>query len=166
MRSSYALFSQNYHRNILQKNSTPPHGKSHNSILSVHAVLSLIIYYRLRAIDNRISHLDATVGWKTMHVDSIFFRQGHASLVTNPMLVLTDCINQFRRVFDRNQGTPTLGVDHVSVNKSLIHIINNLKTATGFTRVFGSIAQNLRHQLKLRRMSQNDICAELREQLN
>ena len=64
--------------------STTTHGKGHDSVLDVHAVFSLVIDDRLRAVYDGIRDLDAAVGGQAVHVDGILFGQGHTALVTNP----------------------------------------------------------------------------------
>src|SRR6266516_3534442 len=147
-------------------NLSPTHCESHNCILCMHAVFGLIIYYRLWSIDNSVSHFDAPVSRKTMHVNSVLFGQGHATLIADPMFILTDGINELCRVIYRYQRSPALGIHDIGTNERFIHIMDNLKATTRFTRVAGSSVQDRWHQFELRGMSKHDIRAELREEFN
>src|SRR6266516_675616 len=132
----------------------------------MHAVFGLVIYYRLWSIDNSISHFDTPVSRKTMHVNSVLFGQGHATLIADPMFILTNGINDLCRVIYRYQRSPALGIHNISTNECFIHIMDNLKSTTSFTCIFGSRVQDLWHQLELRWMGQNDIGTELREEFD
>ena len=71
------------------------HCEGHDGVLDVHAVLGLVVDDGLGAVDDGVGDFDTPVGGEAVHVDGVFFCQGHAALIADPVLVLLDGAGYF-----------------------------------------------------------------------
>src|SRR5690242_16429230 len=81
----------------------------------------------MRAVDDRVGHLEAPVGRQAVHVDRLLLRQPHLPLVADPVLVLLRDLERLLRVVKERLDPPRLRVDDVGAAEGLVHVVDDLE---------------------------------------
>ena len=124
------------------------------------AIFSLIVDYRLLALNHPVGYFDVAVGRQGMHVDRIVGGQGHAALVGNPMLVFVGQAFVLGWIAGGEQWPPTFRIDNITTLDPGIKVVHHFKTDLVAAGIFFGLLEYLRHQLEFRRMHQPHIQAK------
>ncbi len=116
------------------------HRTGHDRLGRVQSIFSLLEYDRLRTINDCIGHLAAAIGWQAVHIDRIFLRQRHPSLVANPifefvilvqasLLVVVNFLLRCQALTFEHQvvNAPAFGVHDIRIGKCRIHVVSRFR---------------------------------------